>query len=95
MDDQLFGHAAYNGPDRRAQLDGLVATVLEQGGLFMADMHEYVFDPVPFPEWPETYRDLFARLTQRGDVQLSRPVDVARHWLDRQAAIDKASQAHS
>ena len=92
MDDQLFGYAAHNGGSaREALLDGLVATVRDQGGLLMADMHEYVFDPVLFPAWAETYFRLLERLAADREVYLARPVDVARHWIARADAIAKAS----
>lgn len=92
MDDQLFGHADYNRPDASSVLNALVETMIEQGGVFLADMHEYVFDRVLFPNWSDTYVGLFRSLSSRGDIYLDRPVNVARHWIYREARISNISE---
>jgi hypothetical protein len=92
MDDQLFGYAAHNGSGSRQALIGeLVETARAQGGLLLADMHEYVFDPVLFPGWAKTWFELFGGLAADTDFHLARPVDLARHWTTRADAIAKAS----
>jgi hypothetical protein len=91
MDNHLFGHAVHNGMDRQAVLADLMETTDQQGGLAVVDVHEYVWDPVLFPHWAESYCAFFEKLTQRQDVFVGRPIDIARHWLGRQEAIEKAS----
>ena len=66
--------------------------MIEQGGVFLADMHEYVFDRVLFPNWSDTYVGLFRSLSSRGDIYLDRPVNVARHWIYREARISNISE---
>lgn len=92
MDDQLFGQARYNPGPIDTHLDALVDRVARHGGCVMADVHEYVYDPVLFPGWAQAYRGLLDRLAARGDVWFARPADVARHWVGRAAALEAASE---
>jgi hypothetical protein len=87
MDDQLFGFKRYNPGDRDAILHQLAETAVQQGGCITADIHDYVFDPVLFPAWRDTYRNFIAYLNQRGDFWLALPREISQHWSERYRKI--------
>jgi hypothetical protein len=91
MDAQLLPFDGSPAPHVEPSLRGLVDVVAAHGGLFLCDMHDYVFDAQLYPGWSATYRDLHAGLVSRGDFWVARPADIARHWADRHAAIVSAS----
>lgn len=92
MDDQVFGHASYNERNPSHLLETLVQTTIRHGGLLLVDMHEYVFDKVLFPGWSDTYVRLLRRLSSCGDIYFDLPVNVARHWIERDARIRSISE---
>jgi hypothetical protein len=91
MDDQLFGQHFRNPGDRQELLRGLVDRAAQQGGVMVADIHEYVFDHALFPGWMSTFRDTWRYIGQRGDFWLETPAHVAAHWAARYATIQRAS----
>lgn len=92
MDDQLFGLKPHNPGGATGILDELIGRVAAQGGCFMIDVHEYVFDEVLFPGWADAYRYAIQRMADRGDVWFAAPVELARHWCRRADAIAAASR---
>jgi len=92
MDDQLFGYKSDNHGDRKAILRTLLDRTVEQGGCFLIDVHDYVYDDVLFPGWTATYRSLWAHLVGRGDIWVETPGRIAEHWIRRYNEIVAVSQ---
>jgi hypothetical protein len=92
MDDQVFGHRAYNAGDRQELLRSLVDCTAEQGGCMLIDVHEYVYDERLFPEWAQTYRELWEYLVARSDVWIDTPCRIADYWIARYKTIQRASR---
>lgn len=95
MDDQVFGHSNFNAiasaDDRAARLECLIEAAATAGGLLVADMHEYVFDEELFPGWLSTYERFWKTVRSRSDVWVATPAEIAAHWSQRAAAIQKVS----
>jgi hypothetical protein len=83
MDDQLFGHRYHNPGDRESILRALVDKAAEQGGCFLIDVHEYVFDDVLFPGWAAAYQSVWGHVLERGDIWVETPGNIAEHWVRR------------
>jgi len=93
MDDQSYGMRRFNPGAPDALLDELLDTTVAQRGCMAVDIHEYVFDPRLFPGWAATYRRLLERAASRGDVWLTAPGDIARHWRQRAGQLLAGSEA--
>jgi len=87
MDNQLFGYAKDNPGERDEILRSLAKRVAGQGGCFLINIHDYVFDEVLFPDWRDTYVRLWEYLSGRRDCWFERPCVVAGHWAGRYARI--------
>ncbi len=83
MDAQLAQRDDLAQPQRDAIVCDLVERVAAQQGLFVANVHDYVFDEVLFPGWLATLRAALERITARGDFWVATPAAIARHWSDR------------
>ncbi len=95
MDDHLFGHKQDNPGDRDELLDNLASVTIRDGGCFLIDVHDYVYDDRLFPGWSKTYLSLMKRLKDRGDVWLATPSTIADHWTRRKKEIIGASKGLS
>jgi hypothetical protein len=91
MDDQAFGQRASNPGDPGEILRALVDRVAAQGGLMLANIHDYVYDHALFPGWSQLYFALLDDLAARGEFWMATPAQIARHWVDRAAALASAS----
>ena len=91
MDDQLFGQKDANPGDRMKLLGEMADTMTDQGGCFLIDVHDYVFDERLFPGWRETYQELWNYLVQRHDVWFATPSQIAQHWSERYERIVNVS----
>lgn len=83
MDAQLAQRTDLTQPQRNVIVCDLVERVAAQQGLFVANVHDYVFDDVLFPGWLATLRAALEHITARGDFWLTTPATIARHWADR------------
>jgi len=83
LDSQLARRADLTQPQRNAAIGELVERVAAQQGLFVANVHEYVFDEVLFPGWLATLRAAMERIIQCGDFWIATPAEIARHWEER------------
>lgn len=83
MDAQLAQRDDLTQPQREAMVCELVERVATQQGLFVANVHDYVFDDVLFPGWLATLRAALERITARGDFWVATPATIAQHWSDR------------
>jgi hypothetical protein len=91
MDDQFFRFRADNPGDPATRLRELAQRVVELGGCFVVDVHEYVFDEALFPGWAALYRGICEYVAGRGDFWLATPAEIAAHWKARDHALRAAS----
>lgn len=83
MDDHLFGYAGLGyqaGPE--AEIEALLASVREVGGIFLADYHLRVLNQTFFPGWADTYRYLLARVAADSEAFSDTPANLARRWVE-------------
>ncbi len=83
MDAQLSQRTDLTQPQREAAVVDLVERVAAQRGLFVANVHDYVFDETLFPGWLATLRAALDRITARGDFWTATPAEIAAHWRQR------------
>lgn len=83
MDAQLAQRTDLTPAQRDASVTALVDRVAQQQGLFVANVHDYVFDDMLFPGWLATLRAALERITARGDFWLATPATIAQHWTER------------
>ena len=83
MDAQLAQRADLSQAQREATVVELVDRVAAQGGLFVANVHDYVFDEVLFPGWLATLRAALERIITRSDFWVATPAEIAAHWRQR------------
>jgi hypothetical protein len=93
MDAQLFTYLGEAAATERRQevLAGLLHTAATTGGLFVADMHEYVFDDALYPGWSRLWRWCWEQVMGHRDVWTALPRDIARHWRARERDLVAAS----
>lgn len=92
MDDHLFGFKDSNPGDRFAILQSLAQKTVDLEGCFTIDIHDYVYDPVLFPNWSGTYQDFIAYLYHRGDFWFALPKEIHQHWSSRYQSLSEHSQ---
>lgn len=92
MDSQLLADRTHSRLAARRTLDGLVNRVATESGMFLSDVHDYVFDDVLYPGWALTYLGLERSLLSRGDFWLATPGEIAEHWIGRHARIRGESE---
>lgn len=92
MDDQLFGYKGNQAGAPRLLLKKLIDKTLEHGGCFVADVHDYVYDPKLFPNWAAIYRFVLETLRNNTDFWVATPGEVAEHWITRYQAIIERSE---
>ena len=96
MDNQVFGHASFNethtAEARDEALAALVNRAADTGGVFVSDIHEYVFDDALFPDWRGTHDRLWDAIVARGDAWIAPPAEVARQWRGHEQRLHAASQ---
>lgn len=83
MDAQLAQRTDLTQPQRNAIVCDLVDRVAAQRGLFVANVHDYVFDDVLFPGWLATLRAALEHITAHGDFWVATPAAIAQHWVER------------
>lgn len=83
MDAQLSQRTDLSQPQREAMVIALIDHVAAQRGLFVANVHDYVFDEVLFPGWLATLRAVLERITALGDFWVATPATIAAHWRQR------------
>lgn len=91
MDDHIFGAAELNPGAPDLLLRGLAERADRLQGCLLIDVHDYVYDERLFPGWRNAYHLLWQALREMGGFWLATPLEVARHWLGRSAALTAAS----
>lgn len=91
MDAQLMQRTDLTQPRREALVCELIDRTATHGGLFVANVHDYVFDDELYPGWLATLRAGLEHIVARGDFWIATPATIAQHWVDRYRALRMAS----
>lgn len=92
MDDHLFGRIKYSYFDHyRSEIDALLTSVKEYGGIFVADYHIRGLNPTFFPGWKESYAYLLKKIQEMNDYYCDIPLNIAWYWKEREEQIRKES----
>lgn len=91
MDAQLMQRRDWAQARRETAVAALVDRTATYGGLFVANVHDYVFDERLFPGWRAALRAALDRILARGDFWTATPAAIARHWRERYEALLNAS----
>jgi hypothetical protein len=92
MDDHFFKYfklSYFDSP--RCEADALIESSRKHGGVFLADYHIRVFNSTFFPGWVESYKYLLNRITETSDYYSDTPIQIARHWTQREERILRES----
>jgi meiotically up-regulated gene 157 (Mug157) protein len=93
MDDHLFKYfrlSYFNEP--HFEIDALINSVKEQGGLFFIDYHVRGFNETFYPKWVESYQYILERISEDGDFYSDTPYNIARIWKRREEGIYRESK---
>jgi hypothetical protein len=88
MDDHLFKYfrwSYFNEP--HFEIDALITSVKEQGGLFFIDYHVRGFNETFYPKWVESYQYILEKISEDGDFYSDTPCNIARIWKRREENI--------
>ena len=91
MDAQLMQRTDLSQAEREALVCKLIERTAAHGGLFVANVHDYVFDDSLYPGWLATLRAGLEHVVARGDFWIAAPATIARHWVDRYRTLREAS----
>lgn len=91
MDAQLMQRKELTQAQREAIIVALVDRTATLGGLFVANVHDYVFDEKLFPGWLAVLRAALDRIAERGDFWFATPAAIALHWRERYERLLKIS----
>ena len=91
MDAQLMQRDDLAQPQRETLVRELIDRTVMQGGLFVANVHDYVFDDELYPGWLATLQAGLEHVVGRGDLWIATPAEIARHWVDRYRMLCKVS----
>ena len=92
MDSQLFHYEEMNSfSDYREHIDSLIFSVRKFNGVFTVDFHVRVLNNLFFKDWYKAYIYLLEKLCSSSEYHCDTPVNLARHWLDREDLLERAS----
>jgi hypothetical protein len=93
MDDHLFnyfGLSYFSKP--QFEIDALINSAKEHGGLFFVDYHVRGFNETFYPKWVESYEYILRMITEGGDFYSDTPVNIAKYWERREKEILRESK---
>jgi len=93
MDDHLFKYfrlSYFNEP--HFEIDALINSVKEQGGLFFIDYHVRGFNETFYPKWVESYQYILEKISKDGDFYSDTPYNIARICKKREEDIFRESK---
>jgi hypothetical protein len=93
MDDHLFkyfGLSYFSKP--QFEIDALINSVKEHGGVFLVDYHVRGFNETFYPKWVETYKYILNKINEDGDFYSDTPLNIARYWKNREEDILRESK---
>jgi hypothetical protein len=88
MDDHLFKYfvlSYFSKP--QIEIDALINSVIEHGGLFSVDFHVRGFNETFYPKWAEMYKYILKRINEKDDFYSDTPINIARYWRNREEDI--------
>ena len=91
MDAQLMQRTDLTQPQRETLACELIDRTATHGGLFVANVHDYVFDDELYPGWLATLRAGLEHVVARGDFWIATPAAIAQHWIERYRILREAS----
>jgi len=93
MDDHLFKYfEVSNFSTPQLEIDALINSAKEQGGLFLADYHVRGFNETFYPKWLESYEYILKKIGEGGDFYSDTPLNIARFWKKREEDILRESK---
>ncbi len=93
MDDHLFkyfGLSYFSKP--QFEIDALINSVKEHGGLFFVDYHVRGFNETFYPKWVESYEYILKKISEDGDFYSDTPLNIAKFWKKREEDILRESK---
>ena len=93
MDDHLFkyfGLSYFGNP--QFEIDALINSAKEHGGLFFVDYHVRGFNETFYPKWVESYEYILRKITEDGDFYSDTPLNIAKFWKKREEEILRESK---
>jgi hypothetical protein len=93
MDDHLFRYfRESNFSKPQFEIDALIKSVKEHGGLFLIDYHVRGFNETFYPKWVESYEYILRRIEEDGDFYSDTPLNVAKFWRKREEDLLRESK---
>jgi hypothetical protein len=92
MDDHLFKYfrlSYFNKPE--FEIDALIHSVKEHGGLLVLDYHVRGFNKTFYPNWVESYEYVLRKMNEGDDFYSDTPLNIARFWKKREEDILRES----
>jgi hypothetical protein len=93
MDDHLFKYfrlSYFNDP--YFEIDALIDSVKEYGGLFFVDYHVRGFNGTFYPKWVESYEYILKRISEDSNLYSDTPLNIAIFWKKREEDILRESK---
>ncbi len=88
MDDHLFqyfGMSYFAKPE--LEIDALINSVKEYGGLFLVDYHVRGLNKTFFPKWVESYEYILKKIGEDSGFYSDTPLNIAKFWKNREEDI--------
>ncbi len=93
MDDHLFKYFGLsNFSEPQFEINALIDSAREHGGLFFADYHVRGFNETFYPRWVESYKYILRRVEEKGDFYSDTPLNIAKFWEKREEDILQKSR---
>ncbi len=93
MDDHLFKYfGVSNFSEPQYEVDALIDSAREHGGLFFADYHVRGFNETFYPKWVESYEYILRKIREKGDFYSDTPLNIAKFWEKREEDILRESK---
>ena len=93
MDSHLSDYAKYGYlGNYEDEIDALLSSVKRSGGVIVSDYHERGLNTTFYPQWEESYKYLLKKIAACNDFYCDIPVNICRHWLDRERMLDGMSK---
>ncbi len=93
MDDHLFKYfrLSYFGKPQ-FEIDALINSAKEHGGLFFVDYHVRGFNETFYPKWAESYEYILKKIGEDDDFYSDTPLNIAKFWKNKEEHILRESK---
>lgn len=93
MDSHIFHYEEMNSfSDYKEHINSLIFSVRKFSGVFTVDFHVRVLNNLFFKDWDKAYIYLLEKLCSSCEYYCDTPENLARHWLDREDLLERASK---